>query len=178
MISIIKEAVLKALREWIEQEGDHVLRISRIRQVRKLLDELESEADRTIKPIDMPLWYVEKQVYRYAAASDAVSDTSWVMVREDVESDLLKLVAKHCSYGNWYGDGDRYDAAKPHPDYPGFHNYVTIGNKVTPSKRYYIARLRYEADSFRQFMIKNFGPMTWTKETLSKDINGKTIYRP
>lgn len=178
MSGIIKEAVLKGLREWIESEGDHTLRIGRIKIARHLLDGLEVEANRTIKPIDLPLWYVEKSLSYYGIYSHTgIESGSWLLVREDADPDLLKWVAQCCGSSHWFGDGDRYETAKPHPLYPGFSNYVTIGNKVTPAKRYFQSRCTsVGADWMREQMIKHFGPKTWAKGELPKGIDGKVIY--
>lgn len=171
------------VRDFIESEDDYLLRIARIASARLFLDALEQEANRNIKPIDLPLWYVEKSlsyygIYRYSG----IESGSWLLIRDDVPSEQLKWVASCCTGSYWYGKEDGENRIEPgevrksHPLYPGFSTYVTIGNKATPAKRYFQGQLSYGAEGIRKHMIERFGPKTWAKGELPRDINGKTIY--
>lgn len=183
MSSIIKEAVLGGLKEWINSEGDHTLRVARIKGVRLLLDGLEETANREIKPIDFPLWHFDESYSRYGAASDAVSDYSFFLIREDVDPEVLKWASDATSHymTNWYvradGIGSDFPAGKPHPLYPRFQSMVAFGNKVSPIKRYYKAngRFRYSTPSVRAGLLQRLGDRCWTKDTLPLDVNGNRV---
>lgn len=176
MLNVIKEAVLSGLTEWIVSENDHTLRVSRIRMVRIILDKLEVESDRTIKPIDFPLYFFDKNIYQYAACG--YSDNSWFLIREDVDPEILSWASSCCSTTSWAEGGRYVKPEKPHPLYPGFGELVEIGNKVSPTKRYYkSSHLRYSPDSIRDGLRLRLGDRCWTKSTLPKDVKGETIYR-
>lgn len=180
MISVIKEAVLKGLREWIESEGDHTLRIGRIKVVRMLLDGLEETANREIKPIDFPLYFFEKRLRRYAAAESAISNYTWFLIREDADPDVLAWASRQDHSHNWYvrndGIGSDFPEGKPHPLYPGFGSMVAFGNKVTPIKRYYkCCPQRCDPDSLREGLRRRLGDRCWTADTLPRDINGEQV---
>lgn len=94
MIDLDKKPAMKIVRDWIEEEEDHVLRVGRIKLVRMMLDAVEETANRTIKPMDFPLYFFEKNVYQYAACG--WSDTSWFLIREDADPDVLKWASNCC----------------------------------------------------------------------------------
>ncbi len=181
MSGIIKEVVLKGLREWIEAEGDFVLREGRIKVVRYLLDGLEEIARREIKPIDFPLYFWENKLYQYAPCG--YSDDSWFLIREDADPDVLAWASSMCKPRHWYipyqsTAGNEFEEGKPHPLYPGFGGMVAFGNKVTPIKRYYRgSSFEYHRDDIERGLRKRLGDRCWTKTTLPRDIDGKTVYR-
>lgn len=179
MITSIRETVLGSLREWILSEGDFVLRVGRIKAIRHMLDGLETEATRSIKPIDYPLYFFENFLYQYAACG--YSDHSWFLIREDADPEILAWASSCCDPRRWYvstdGIGSDIEAGKPHPLYPGFGRMYAFGNKVTPVKRYYKgSHFKYHRDSVEKGFRARAGMPGWTKHNLPLDVNGEKVY--
>jgi len=165
------------IRQAIEDEKDYLLRIARLNKLRMFLDALENEAQR-IKKIDLPLWYVQenRSYYGYHTHNGGIESGSWLMIRQDVDPEILEWVNDCCNSCRYLVSGSEGWKGS-HPIYHGFcDKMVEIGNKVTPSKLYYKAtNLRYSSQSIREGLVKRLGSHTWTQ--CPRDVNDLPIYR-
>lgn len=162
------------IRQSVEANCDYLLRRAYITKLRSLLDTLDKEAE-SIKHIELPLWYLEDiKNWHGCSYGRYVVDEGLLLVREDVDPDTLKWL-KDMSIMSGAVVYDFYREPTP-PDmerdplnsHKGPYVMISIGNEVTPAKRYYLGRVRGEPSSLRRALQQKLGTATWNERP--KDI--------
>lgn len=171
------EDVFQVVTSNVEEVGDYQLRLARLAALEAHLARLRKEAE-SIRVLDLPLWYCEV---------GRVWDGYWrdrggyVLIREDVDQINLDWVKQYLKDDS---SSVRDFSREISPDsgcvikYSNVYRMVEIGNKATPSKKYYIGYLQsYSGTDVRKIiseMKARFGSNTWTERPL--DVNGKQYY--
>ncbi len=167
----------KLVRQAVEAQSDYLLRRAYIAKLKELLNTLDKEAE-SIKHIELPLWYLE-DVSNWSGGyrGQWIVDEGLLLVREDVDPDTIEwLKSICCSSGEIVNDFYREKTPGGRKSqwtaYEGPYIMISIGNEVTPAKKYYLGRLPHNPSKLRLALQQRLGTATWDKRP--KD-NGSVI---